>query len=338
MKMEVQGPLVRRPAAFANEEQRVIHSWSRVSSAGDDVILDALHILSPKSRELSSTDDLLSFLQELRDEGHRPTILRSKDVYNYRSCMSLPLTQALLKQANKNARPAVKKKRKRPHRKRDVHPSWICERFHPRIQGVRPPEPRLNPRPVFVFSRSVPRGRDSPIQPCLRLTNIEGQSAYHTARLQIQPASSSALKPAAGLPPLLPALPPSGLPSQPLQNGVVALFSQKTQSCPASRSDGALIGDSAPVFDPQTHTQLQTRSNQWNRSNGVHRRRPKETFNGWREQDSRGLRARVIKVDESRSVAEARLKAQKILQVNLSPVIKIQPFHHILRDFRYLIK
>ncbi|XP_072296088.1 uncharacterized protein ccdc71 [Eucyclogobius newberryi] len=340
MSVEVRVPLVSRPLAFANEEKKVIHSWSRVSSAGHDVILDALHILSPKTRDVSNTDNLLSFLQELRDEGHRPTVLRSKDVYRYRSCMTLPLTEDTLRQTNKNARPAAKKKRKKPHKKRDVHPSWSFERSRPRIQGVRPPEPRLNPRPVFVFSRPSVRAQETPVQPCLRLTNIEGQTGYHTARLQVQPTLSPTVKPAAGLPPFSPVPPPSGLPSQPLQNGVVALFSQKSQSCPASRSDGALIGDSAPVFDAQTHTELQTRSNQWNRSNGMHplRHSPSEARNGWTERYRRSLRAKVIKVDESRSLAEARSKAQKILQVNLLPVITIQPFHHILRDFRYQIK
>lgn len=316
----------------------MIHSWSRISSAGHDVILDALHILSPKSRDLSSTDELLSFLQELRTEGHRPTVLRSKDVYRYRSYMSLPLTQDMLKQANRNARPTTKKKRKKPHKKKEVHPSWSRERNRPRIQGARPPEPRLGPRSVFVCSRTAMR--DLPVQPCLRLTNIQGQSGYHTARLQIQPNLNSSVKPPAGLPALSSLPPPSGLPSQPLQNGVVALFSQKTQSCPAARSDGALIGDSAPVFDPQTHTELQTRSNQWNRSNGIHPRHcsPKETRNGWKERERMSLRARVIKVDDSRSVTEARQKAQKILHMDLSPVIKIPPFSHILRDLRYQVK
>uniref|UniRef100_A0A8C6SHX4 Coiled-coil domain containing 71 n=1 Tax=Neogobius melanostomus TaxID=47308 RepID=A0A8C6SHX4_9GOBI len=248
MSVELRGPLVRRPPAFANDEQKMVHSWSRISTAGHDVILDALHILSPKSRDLSNTDELLSFLQELRAEGHRPTVLQSKDVYRYRSCMSVPLTEDMLKQANRNPRPTAKKKRKKPHKKKEVHPSWSCERSRPRIQGVRPPEPRLGPKSVFVCSRTPVRAQDPPVQPCLRLTNIQGQSGYHTARLQVQPTFSSSAKP-----PL------------PLQNGVVALFSQKTQSCPAARSDGALIGDSAPVFDPQTHAELQTRSNQWNR-------------------------------------------------------------------------
>lgn len=342
MSVEVRGPLVSRPTAFASDEQKVVHSWSRISSAGQDVILDALHILSPKSRDLSSTDGLLSFLQELRAEGHRPTVLRSKDVYRYRSCMSLPLTEDMLRQASRSARPTAKKKRKKAHRKREVHPSWSCERSRPRIQGVRPPEPRLGPRSVFVCSRAPRSTTDASVQSCLRLTNIQtGQTGYHTARLQIQPPFNSSLKPPAILPPLSSLPPPSGLPpqpSQPPQNGVVALFSQKTQSCPASRSDGALIGDSAPAFDPQTHTE--TRSNQWSRNNGLHpqQRSPKETRNGWKVRECRSLRAKVVKVDGSRSVTEARLKAQKILQMDLSPVIKIPPFYRILRDLRYQVK
>lgn len=344
MSVEVRGPLVSRPTTFASDERKVVHSWSRISSAGHDVILDALHILSPKSRDLSSTDGLLSFLQELRAEGHRPTVLRSKDVYRYRSCMSLPLTEDMLRQANRSARPNTKKKRKKPHKKREVHSSWSCERIRPRIQGVRPPEPRLGPRSVFVCSRAPRCTQDAPVQSCLRLTNIQGQTGYHTARLQIQAPFSSSVKPPASPLHLSSLPPPSGLPpqpSQPLQNGVVALFSQKTHSCPASRSDGALIGDSAPAFDTQTLTDLQTRSNQWNRSNGIHarsHRSPKEMRNGWKERERRSLRAKVIKVDGSRSVTEARLKAQKILQMDLSPVIKIPPVYRILRDLRYQVK
>lgn len=337
MPVEMRAPLVSRPPAFANDKEKVIHSWSRISSAGHDVILDALHILSPKSRDLSNTGNLISFLQELRAEGHKPTVLRSKDVYRYRSCMSLPLTEDMLKSANKNVRPTVKKRKKPTIKKRDVHPSWsLSERSRPKIQGVRPPEPKLSQRYSLICNRTTSsRTEELTAQPCLRLTHIEGEATgYHTARLQIQPTFHSPNKPAVSpahvsLPSLF------GIPSQPSQNGAVAMFSQKSQSCPV-RSDGALIGDSAPVFISQTHTDLQTRSNRNNGAHHPYRRNPKETRNGWK--DKRSLVATVVKVDESRSVIEARLKAQKVLQVNLSPVIQIQPMQNILRDFRYQIK
>ncbi|XP_018518834.1 uncharacterized protein ccdc71 isoform X2 [Lates calcarifer] len=351
----VQGPVVSRPLAFANEERRAVHSWSRISSAGHNVLLDALKILSPMSRDLSSTEELVTFLQELSEEGHKPTVLHSKDVYRYRSCTNQPMTEDMLKPPNRNVRPTAKRRGRRGlAKKREVHPSWnTSERSNPRIQGVRPPELLVDHHAV-VCSRTPIRTAEMSqalqVQPCLRLTNIEGLSGFHTARLQIHTTwDSSSEVPSVTFsqqqhPPTL-----SGIPLQPSQNGggaptkAVALFSQKSLSCPI-RLDGALIGDSAPVFYangrafPQTHTELT--SNGW-RSNGFHRdgRGPKELTNpprqrnGWKDKNS--FRWKVIKVDDSRSVAEARRKAQKILQVNLSPVIQIQPLNHVLRDFRY---
>lgn len=349
------GAVVGRPLVFANEERRAVHSWSRISSAGHNVLLDALKILSPMSRDLSSTEDLVTFLQDLSEEGHRATILRSKDVYGYRSCTNQPLTEDMLKPPNKSIRPTAKRRGRRGFaRKRGVHPSWnTTENSNPRIQGVRPPDVLMD-RPTIICSRTSTRTVEMPmvdVKPCLRLTNIEGLSGFHTARLQIQTTwDSSSDQPSVAFsqqqhPPTL-----SGIPSQPSQNGgvaptkAVALFSQKSLSCPI-RLDGALIGDSAPVFYangrafPQTHTELT--SNGW-RSNGLHRvvghhKEVSSTTSRQRNSlnEKYSLRRKVIKVDDSRSVDEACRKAQKILQVNLSPVIQIQPLNHVLRNFRY---
>ncbi|XP_022597953.1 uncharacterized protein LOC111219524 [Seriola dumerili] len=351
----VRGPMVGRPSAFSNEERRAVHSWSRISSAGHNVLLDALKILSPMSHDLSSTEDLVTFLQELGEEGHKPTVLRSKDVYGYRSCTNQPLTEDMLKPPNRNLRPTAKRRGKKGlAKKREVHPSWnTSERSNPRIQGVRPPELLVDQHSIVCSRtpiRTVEMSQALQLQPCLRLTNIEGLTGFHTARLQIHTNwDSSSGAPSVGFsqqqhPPTL-----SGIPLQPSQNGggaptkAVALFSQKSLSCPI-RLDGALIGDSAPVFYangrvfPQTHTELT--SNGW-RSNGFPQdgQSPKELDipsrqrNSWKDKNS--FRWKVIKVDDSRSVADARRKAQKILQVNLSPVIQIQPLNHVLRDFRY---
>ncbi|KAF7651146.1 hypothetical protein LDENG_00115460 [Lucifuga dentata] len=349
-----QGPTVSRPFEFATEERRAVHSWSRMPSAGHSILLDALKILSPISHDLSSTEELVTFLQELSEEGHKPTVLRSKDVYGYRSCTNQPLTQDMLKPPDRNIRPTAKRRGKRPlTKKREVHPSWnTSDKSNPRIQGIRPPE-LLVGHDNMICSRTVSQTAETSqalqTQPCLRLTNIEGLSGCHTARLQIQTTWDSSSETCSTIfsqeqhPPIL-----SGIPLHPSQNGggaptkAVALFSQKSLSCPV-RVDGALIGDSAPVFYtngrafPETHTEM---TNGW-RGNGLHRacRAPKEPSNqtrqrnGWKDKNS--LRWKVIKVDDSRSVTEARMKAQKILQVNLSPVIQIQPLNHVLRDFRY---
>lgn len=350
-----QGPVVGRPLAFANEEQRAVHSWSRISSAGHSVLLDALKILSPMSRDLSSSEELVTFLQDLSEEGHKPIVLRSKDVYGYRSCTTQPLTEDMLKAPNRNVRPTAKRRGKKPlTKKREVHPSWnTSEKSSPRIQGVRPPELLVDHHAIICSrtpSRTAEMSEALQSQPCLRLTNIKGLSGFHTARLQIHTSwdsSSEATSVAFAQQQPPPAL--SGIPLQPSQNGgvaptkAVALFSQKSLSCPL-RLDGALIGDSAPVFYANgrafPETDIELTSNGW-KSYSLHQdgRGPKDLNNptrqrnGWKDKNS--FRWKVIKVDDSRSVAEARRKAQKILQVNLSPVIQIQPLNHVLRDFRY---
>ncbi|XP_037107090.1 uncharacterized protein si:dkeyp-87e7.4 isoform X1 [Syngnathus acus] len=354
MAEAVQGPVVGRPSEFANEEERAVHTWSRIASAGRSVLLEAVKILTPMSRDLSSTDELVTFLQELSKEGHKPTVLRSKDVYGYRSYTNQPLTVDMIKPPSRNVRLPPKKRRRVRVKKREVHPSWnVFQNGNPRIQGVRPPE-QLMDQCTSAYSKSSVQTceiSEAPqVQSCLRLTNIKGLSGCHTARLQIQTTWDIPRKtpPAVFLqkqPP--PAL--SGIPLQPSQNGdgastrAVALFSQKSLSCPV-RLDGALIGDSAPVFYangqafPQTHTELT--SNGWG-GNVLHQNglgpkeltHPTRQRNRWR--DNKCLRSKVVKVDNSRSVDEARCKAQKILQVNLSPVIQIRPLNHVLRDFRY---
>ncbi|KAJ3603395.1 hypothetical protein NHX12_031137 [Muraenolepis orangiensis] len=347
-------PTVLRPLTFATEETQALHSWSRVSSAGQSVVLEALKILGPKlgttssgasalrstrrtnstvdlpspgvekvlgvgarPRELPSTQELLIFLQELREEGHQATVLRSKDVYGYRSTLSCPLTQDKLRALEKSQRPAAKRRGRKPlARKREVHPSWRrAQRSSPRIQGICPPE-----APLYVSRLALEAERRAP-QPCLRLTSIQGLPGAPTARLQIHTSSelSSGPHTKQRLPPT-PAL--SGIPLHPSQtNGgaPVALRSHRGLSCPV-RHDGALIGDSAPVlYGPFTVLG----------SNGAHRPQGSSS-----RRVLNSLRRKVIKVDHSQSVADARRKAQKILQLDLSPVIHIQPLP--IRDYQHL--
>ncbi|CAL8336052.1 unnamed protein product [Lota lota] len=365
-------PAVLRPLTFATEEKQALHSWSRVSSAGQSVVLEALKILGPKlgtstpaqlstkrpnstqdlpsprpnsqqvllavgsgaekvlgagarPRELPSTQELLIFLQELRDEGHHATVLLSKDVYGYRSALSCPLTQDKLRALEKSQRPTAKRRgRKPPARKREVHPSWrTAQRGSPRIQGTCPPEAPLCPPSAPVSRTQEP----CTPQPCLRLTNLQGLPGAPTARLQIHTSWEPSSRPHAQqhLPPP-PAL--SGIPLHPSQtNGeaptsaAVALLRPRGLSCPV-RHDGALIGDSAPVLDGP-HAELG--------SNGVHGAHPQGSSS---RRALASLRRKVIKVDHSRSVADARRKAQKILQLDLSPVIHIQPMP--IKDYRHL--
>nr|XP_056721830.1 coiled-coil domain-containing protein 71 [Euleptes europaea] len=70
-----------------NVEEKAVHSWSRISSAGQKALEEALRVFNPMSKDLSDTEtQLVAFLQGLKEEGYQPTILRSKDVYGYSSC------------------------------------------------------------------------------------------------------------------------------------------------------------------------------------------------------------------------------------------------------------
>lgn len=341
-------PVVGRPLAFASEEKRAFHSWSRISSAGHNVLRDALKIFDPKSCDLSNSEELVTFLQDLCMEGHKPTVLHSKDVYGYRSCTTQQLTKDMLRPPNKNIRSMAKKRAKRPlTKKKEVHPSWsTSERSSPRIQGVCPPE--LDHYAMFSSQTSgctVELQRVRRLQPYLRLTNIKGLSGCHTARLQIHTSWDSETPALVSVeqqqPPTL-----SGIPLRPSQNGwvsptkPVALLNQKSLSCPL-RLECALIGDSAPVFYtngqelPDNHTQLAC--NRWKSlSHQQGGQDLKEMNNRTKNncKDKNSIQWKVIKVDDSRPVADALRKAEKILQVNLAPVIQIQPLV-MLGDFRY---
>lgn len=77
-----------------NEEEKAVHSWSRISSAGQKVLEEALRVFNPMSKDLSDTEtQLVAFIQGLKEEGYQPTILRSKDVYGYNSCTAVTPSQ-----------------------------------------------------------------------------------------------------------------------------------------------------------------------------------------------------------------------------------------------------
>lgn len=78
-------------------EEKAVHSWSRISTAGKKALEEALLVFNPMSQDLSATEaQLVAFLQGLRDDGFQPTILRSGDVYGYSSCTANPPSQTKL--------------------------------------------------------------------------------------------------------------------------------------------------------------------------------------------------------------------------------------------------
>lgn len=88
-------------------EEKAVHSWSRISTAGKKALEEALLVFNPMSQDLSATEaQLVAFLQGLRDDGFQPTILRSGDVYGYSSCTAKPPSQTKL-QARTTNQPAT---------------------------------------------------------------------------------------------------------------------------------------------------------------------------------------------------------------------------------------
>ncbi|XP_008066366.1 coiled-coil domain-containing protein 71 [Carlito syrichta] len=85
-------------------EEKAVHSWSRISTAGKKALEEALLVFNPMSQDLSATEaQLVAFLQGLRDDGFQPTILRSGDVYGYSSCTANPPSQTKLQARAPNA-------------------------------------------------------------------------------------------------------------------------------------------------------------------------------------------------------------------------------------------
>uniref|UniRef100_A0A3P9A5E5 Uncharacterized protein n=1 Tax=Esox lucius TaxID=8010 RepID=A0A3P9A5E5_ESOLU len=291
--------------------EKAVNSWSRIASAGQAVLLETLQILNPMSRDLSDTEELVSFLQGLKEEGHKPTVLRSKDVYGYRSCTAKLFSAETYStdMASKGPKPGKKRGRKKK-KESNKYASWSASasESHKGSPFSRPPVLTIKPPQV---------------QQCLKLTNITGLTRGHTARMQIN-----------SQPPTL-----SGIPLLPSQNAgrtpkAVALVGQRYHpSCP--EWNGALIGDSAPVlyqngrgvYDYETDMTNHRRSWRDDRSLWMMNRQEECRL------DKNSLRWKVVKVDDCVTVEDLRRKAQKVLQVNLSPVIQIRPLYETLAEY-----
>ena len=101
--------------------ERAVLSWSRFAAAGHTALKEALKVFNPISKDLSDTErQMVTFLQELKDEGHKPVVLRSKDVYGYRSCTTRPLASDIGSRIQRVQKPCKKRGRKLPTRNKEV--------------------------------------------------------------------------------------------------------------------------------------------------------------------------------------------------------------------------
>ncbi|XP_030634492.1 uncharacterized protein ccdc71 [Chanos chanos] len=332
--------------------ERAVLSWSRFATAGQTALEEALRVFNPLSKDLLDTErQMVSFLQELREEGHRPTVLRSKDVYGYKSCTAHPLKVPKVQKA-------FKKRGKKPLiKKKDINytllnsTAEVILKNQPKILLTNLSVDSIK-QTVMAAKSTVTPEESSQAQQCLKLTSIKGLSGGHTARLQIHCVNSEGTaKSNSPRPPSLSGIPHPHSESASQTSRVVALDNKSAVSCPA-KVDVTLIGDSAPAIcqndigmkESSNYKKVQMMLGElgemssgvdWRDSDSIRRLKCQGlggsqsmllmNSQGVSRLNGNGLHLKVIKVDESFSMEEVRRKAQKILQVNLSPVIKIQP-------------
>lgn len=329
------------------ETDKVVQSWSRITSAGQSTLLEALRVFSPISQDLPKNEqELVTYIGQLRDEGHRPTVLKSKDVYGYRSCTSVirpvvKLHSSLDTDGPKAQKPCKKRGKKTLDKKTEINYSLLSPaakvvlKNQPKILLTNMSQETLK-KTVISKPQAFTPGPTN-VSTCLKLTNISGPSTGHTARLQFHTGvwSGGVTSPNSHWP--LPAQPSEG----PI-NSLKAMSLRKGNSVVCSGSlDTSFIG--VPLPDVLQNGRVLKESNgmlcwrdqkrKWveeaeeklgvkKSSNGVWLVKTQEDL---KVRQSHFLRFKVIKIDDSITDEEVRRKAQKILRVNLSPVIEIQP-------------
>ncbi|NXY50382.1 CCD71 protein, partial [Ceuthmochares aereus] len=389
--------------AVSDVEEKAVHSWSRISSAGHKVLEEALRVFNPMSKDLSSTEtQLVAFIQGLKEEGYRPTILRSKDVYGYSSytadtpsptqestwhnCASAAEstksparnTAALAKVSASPTSVSMNasKVTAQPISKGDSTNLLLSSLKQTRSStskaaavgfpaGVYPdvyPAMRLS----VVLEAVVPL---KTTVSCLESKYTQGHLGISPSDLKLLKASSSPrqfssgkstkIKEVKGYKRLIKKAPDSATLTLNLPKGPKGGVLQESNACKASGVlNGRITGSSSHscTTAPQSKTlkikgkEPQVGKTEWKDSSTFQESvgKKKRSATEAREAPQRKkantiparnksrqaqstqnlLKFRTIKVGNSSSDDEVRRRAQKILRVNLSPVIRIQPLSH----------
>lgn len=389
--------------AVNNVEEKAVHSWSRISSAGQKVLEEALRVFNPMSKDLSDTEtQLVAFIQGLKEEGYQPTILRSKDVYGYSSCTADTPSQT--KESTLHNCATATESAKSPARN-----TAAVAKVSASPTSVSVNSSKVSAQPVskgdstnlllssLKQTRSgtskatavgFPTSMYPDVYPAMRLSVVLEalvplktttsclESKYTRGRLGISPSDLKLLK--ASSPPrqfssgktakitegkgykrLIKKAPDSATLTLNLLKGPKGGVLQESNACKASGVlNGRVTGSSSQgcTTAPQSKTlKIKNKeplvgktewkdSSSYRESIGQKRRRATEAREApqrkkantipVRNKSRRAqstlnlLKFRAIKVGNSSSDDEVRRRAQKILRVNLSPVIRIQPLSH----------
>ncbi|KFU89133.1 Coiled-coil domain-containing protein 71, partial [Chaetura pelagica] len=384
--------------AVNNAEEKAVHSWSRISSAGQKVLEEALRVFNPMSKDLSDTEtQLVAFIQGLKEEGYQPTILRSKDVYGYSSCTAdtpSPREQSTLQRCASaeaaRSTAAVAKGDPSPTSlsgnslKVPTQPISIGDSTNLLLSSLKQTRSGTSKAAAVGF----PAGMYPDVYPAMGLSVVLDalvplktttsclESKYTRGRLGISASDLKLLK--ASNPPrqfssgkttkitegkgykrLIKTAPDPATLALNLLKGPKGGVLQESNACKASGVlNGRVTGSSSQgcATAPQSKTLKiidkapLVRKTEWKGSStyresiGQKRRGATEVREAPQRKKANTIPARnksrqaqstlnllkfrAIKVGSSSSDDEVRRRAQKILRVNLSPVIRIQPLSH----------
>ncbi|XP_032554793.1 coiled-coil domain-containing protein 71 [Chiroxiphia lanceolata] len=389
--------------AVNNEEEKAVHSWSRISSAGQKVLEEALRVFNPMSKDLSDTEtQLVAFIQGLKEEGYQPTILRSKDVYGYSSCTADTPSQT--KESSPHSCVSTAKSAQSPARNTTAMAKVSASPTSIPVSSLKvsaQPVSKGDSRNLLLSSLKQTRSGTSKaaavgfptnmypdVYPAVRLSVVLEalvplktttsclESKYTRGRLGISPSDLKLLKNSSpprqfpsgkstkiteskGYKHSVKKAPDSAAHALNLLKGPKGGVLQESNACKASgilngRVTGSSSQGSTTAPQPKTlkikdkealvgKTEWKD-SSSYRESTGQKKRRATEAREAPQRKKANTipvqkktrqaqstlnlLKFRTIKVGNSSSDDEVRRRAQKILRVNLSPVIRIQPLSH----------
>ncbi|XP_010126902.1 PREDICTED: coiled-coil domain-containing protein 71 [Chlamydotis macqueenii] len=390
--------------AVNNAEEKAVHSWSRISSAGQKVLEEALRVFNPMSKDLSDTEiQLVAFIQGLKEEGYQPTILRSKDVYGYSSCTADTPSQTK-ESTPHNCATAATEAAESPSRNTAAMPKVAASPTSISVNSSKvsaQPVSKGDSTNLLLSSLKQTRSGASKaaavgfptstypdVYPAMRLSVVLEalvplktpasclESKYTRGRLGISPSDLKLLKASSaprqfssgktakitegkGYKRLIKKASDSATLSLSLLKGPKAGVLQESNACKASgvlngrvtgsSSQGCTTAPQSKILkikgkEPLVGKAEWKDSSTYQESTGQKRRRATEAREAPQRKKANTvpvrkksrqaqstlnlLKFRAIKVGNSSSDDEVRRRAQKILRVNLSPVIRIQPLSH----------
>nr|XP_030138724.3 coiled-coil domain-containing protein 71 [Taeniopygia guttata] len=387
--------------AVNNEEEKAVHSWSRISSAGQKVLEEALRVFNPMSKDLSDTEtQLVAFIQGLKEEGYQPTILRSKDVYGYSSCTAVTPSQTeenTQRSCASTTEPTQSPARNSVAKVAPLPTSIPVSSLKVSNQQVSKGDStnlllsslkRTGSGTSKAATVGFPTSMYPDVYPAMRLSVVLEalvplktatsclESKYTRGRLGISPSDLKRLKTSSpprqfssgkstkitegkGYKRLVKKAPDSATCALKLLKGPNGGVLQESNACKASgvlngRVAGSSSQDCATAPQPKTlkikDKEVLVGKTEWKdsstyqESTGQKKRKATEAKEAPQRKKTNTipvrkktqqvqstlnlLKFRTIKVGNSSSDDEVRRRAQKILRVNLSPVIQIQPLSH----------